>query len=236
MRLFNKFFLKYRKIITIVFCIVVVVLLFKAYTVFRITNVICRTQYDSCSDDLLLKLSRVRGKTLFESKRAVKALLSNDFEVSKFSSKFNLPDTLQVNILVRKPVFVLEPKNGDKFYLVDKSGFVLRTSSSTSLPILQTDDESFEIGKKVGDDKLFALGILGGVYNMYQIKYAALVDNSIKVISQEGITLVFPTSGDKDLLLGSVRLILSRLNKISQDSRIDKVQSIDLRFKNPIIK
>ncbi len=48
--------------------------------------------------------------------------------------------------------------------------------------------------------------------------------------------VLFTLEGDKDALLGGLKLIMSRLNKIAQDSKIEGVTEIDLRFKNPVVR
>ena len=48
-----------------------------------------------------------------------------------------------------------------------------------------------------------------------------------------GVKVIFPLEGDIDVLLGSLRLILSQLNN---DEREIRIGSIDLRFENPVLR
>jgi len=60
-------------------------------------------------------------------------------------------------------------------------------------------------------------------------------ENRLEASLDNGINVIFPTAGEVDVLIGSLRAILSQLNTGSEDTRI-KASTIDLRFDNPVVR
>jgi hypothetical protein len=77
------------------------------------------------------------------------------------------------------------------------------------------------------------------MFSSYQVREGIIEDESLVIELSQGPRVIFPLEGEKEVLLGSLRLVLSKLNNDAQDSKIENVSGasiIDLRFKNPVIK
>ena len=140
-------------------------------------------------------------------------------------------------LLKKKPKYALLGK--DKLLLINNDGEAISSSESSSLPVLATDSQLPEIGKKVDEQTLFALEIVYNLYSSYRVSAGSLEDRGLVVKLQGGPEVIFPREGDKKLLLGSFNLIYSRLNSLQDESKIEygKVDKmiVDLRFKKPVI-
>jgi cell division septal protein FtsQ len=168
--------------------------------------------------------------SLFEAKKELKTVLTSDVLVTDFSFQFKLPNTLQVNLLERKPKFALKKRGSGAFALVDSRGIVVSYQDTSALPVLIMSDTPPNVGEMVSDKTLFALEILSDIFSMYQVKSGDLEDESLVIELKGGLRVIFPLEADRKVLLGSLRLILSRLNEESN------VSTIDLRYKNPVLK
>jgi hypothetical protein len=94
-------------------------------------------------------------------------------------------------------------------------------------------DTEIKEGTKVDDKLLLAAQLVSDLYNLYAVKTGEIQNDYLQVDQVMGKSVVFPLTGDRDLLIGSIRFILSRLKVESFDPRINL---IDLRFKNPVLK
>lgn len=200
-----------------------------------IGQVVCRSQFGPCT---LLgdKLSSLGGRSLDATKREVGSVLSKEDSISDFSLQFRIPDTLEVAIIEKKPKFALKDVTSGFFALVDKEGKVLKIVEESSLPTVVTTEELPDVGQKVKEEYFFALNILYGVFASYQVQEGRIENNSL-LVNLQGYKVIFPLSGDKDVLLGALRLLIERLNEGGKDSRISLgISQIDLRFKNPVLK
>ena len=95
------------------------------------------------------------------------------------------------------------------------------------------------LGEKVDEATLFGLETLDEAFSFYQVQTAKLTDNGLVIELPLGPKVIFPLEGERAALFGSLRLILAKLNRDTQDSRIEntaKVREIDLRFNNPVVK
>jgi hypothetical protein len=68
---------------------------------------------------------------------------------------------------------------------------------------------------------------------MYQVRDFTVQDDSLLVELPGQIRVIFPLDGDSQILLGSLRLIYS---KIQNEGNPEKYSQIDLRFKNPVLR
>lgn len=93
------------------------------------------------------------------------------------------------------------------------------------------------MGEKVSQENLFVLNLIYSLYSSYQVGGGKIENQGLVIQLPQGITVIFPLEGDEAVLLGSLRVILDRLNEDIKDSRIEKeVKVIDLRFQNPVLK
>jgi hypothetical protein len=222
------------KKILIIICVVLFVGALIISPLFIKIHVDCRSQYGECPAELMDKLSGVNGKSLFFAKNDLNKILRSDFIVSKFSLQFKLPNFLHVDLLIKKPVFAVKSGISNQFALVDKDGQVLSIGSSTILPTVDITGDLPKIGEKVDADTLFALKLMGGVSEMYQVNEGEIQSNSLLVELPGQIRVIFPLEdADSDLLLGSLRLIYLT---IQADGNKNLYKEVDMRYKNPVLR
>jgi hypothetical protein len=68
---------------------------------------------------------------------------------------------------------------------------------------------------------------------MYQVGQSSIQDGSLLVELPGQIRVIFPLEGDSEILLGSLRLIYS---KVREDGNLAGYSQIDLRFTNPVLR
>ncbi|MBX4205966.1 hypothetical protein KW795_02105 [Candidatus Microgenomates bacterium] len=115
---------------------------------------------------------------------------------------------------------------------MDKGGIIIEESDTSNLPNLLIDPNLNVIlkkGEKLSSEFQFATLLLQKMYFVYNTNHANVSAYSISFDLNEK-KVVFPLNGDIDVLLGSLTVILSRLNSENNYS------IIDLRYKNPILK
>ena len=195
--------------------------------VIKITKIECLTQYGLCSDDLTKNVNSVLGRPLIIAKRELKKILKNYALAQKYSIRFKLPSILRTDIILAKPKFAIGKGDGSKSVLVDKGGFVLEEVSETNLPRILISGELPGVGEKVKEDKFFALNLVYGIYYLYQVKVGEIDVDRLIVNFPNGVKVIFPLEGDRDTLLGSLKLVFAKA---------ENVKEIDLRYKNPIIR
>jgi hypothetical protein len=218
-----------------------ILLAFMAFPVFVlprlliIKNITCVNQFGFCSSYLAEEIEKEEGKSLSQVKKDLGKVLGSQIQVADFSFKFNLPDKLKVYLVERKGVMALN-YNGD-FYLVDNDYYVIAKVEETNLPtvFVRSGVYDFQVGEKIPGELMFAGEILQKLFISYTLKIISWEENRLEASLDNGITVIFPLSGKVDVLVGSLRVILSQLNTASQDTRI-KANTIDLRFDNPVVR
>jgi len=128
--------------------------------------------------------------------------------------------------LIKKPSFMLK-NDTNQVVTIDQNGRVLGTSSDTALPSVSVLGNLKKVGEIVDQKHLFALNLMQGVNQMYQIDNGKIEDDSLVVELPPSIKVIFPLSGDSQILLGSLRLVYSKVGEYHE---------IDLRFKNPVLR
>lgn len=139
-------------------------------------------------------------------------------------------------LLKKKARSRLASRDFDGFVILDKDGNVISIEKGSSLPIINVangQDINIKPGSKVPDNLFFAEQIERNVFAAYGIKLAILYTDRIEVKVENGPKVIFPTSGEVDVLMGSLSLILSHLNNANSEIRMGE---IDLRYKNPVIR
>jgi len=199
--------------------------------ILKIGKINCKSQFGPCSKNLEEKIRNIsqEKKSLSETKKELAAFLESDIIVNDFSFQFKLPDKLEINIIERKPKFAVQNQNG-MVALIDGNGYVITIEDSTGLPRLITSESLPNVGEKVTEEALFALELLYDMFSFYQVRTGKIDKSSLVIELSRGPKVIFPLEGSHQALLGSLRLVLDKLNSDSQ------VSTIDLRFKNPIIK
>jgi hypothetical protein len=221
-----------KKVLTIVsivlFCGFIVVLPFLIKV-----RIDCKSQYGDCPDEINAKLQMLNVKSLYSARKNASKIFKNDFLVSDFSLQYKIPNILHAELLVKKPVAAFGDSTSGSIILVDKDGIALSTASDSALPVVTVTGNLPKIGQYIEDSNLFALNLATGIYQMYQIGESQVQDDSLLVELPGQIRVIFPLEGDTQVLLGSLRLIYS---KIQSDGNLSKYSQIDLRFKNPVLR
>lgn len=202
----------------------------------RVKAISCKSQFGPCS--LGDKLSILEGKNLSDAKNEAANILGAEDSISDFSIQYKIPDRLEVNVIEKKPKFALRQKDSSTFILVDKEGTVLKITEENSLPEVSLEAKLPNVGEKVTQEQLFALNLIYSVFAYYQVRQGTIEGISLVVFLPGNLKVIFPLEGEPDVLLGSLRLIIERLNDTSKDSRINElgISQVDLRFKNPVLK
>lgn len=194
----------------------------------------CKSQYGDCPKEVVEGVAPLNGKKMFYAKRELRKKMQTNFLISDFSIQFKLPNILKVDLIVKESLFALKNISSGEFALVDKEGRVLAKSNQTDLPTVSVNEDLPGIGEKVSDKNLFALELTYGLFKMYQVGLGTIEGDSLLVEIPGGVRVLFPLVGsDKDLLLGSLRLIYANI----QDGSGKMLYSqIDLRYGNPVLR
>lgn len=227
-------FLKF--VYPVLFLVILALLFFLPQRIIKITSISCKTQFGDCDNYLLSKLGQVKGKTLFEVKEKTKEILASEILVEDSQLQFNLPSHLNVDVLLKKPKFALKSLEKGVVLLVNEDGQGISVVSESNLPAVEIRGLTPDVGEKVDGKTLFALNLLNDVFYLYQDKVGILEDEKLVIDMTLGPKVIFPLTGDKDVLTGSLRIIISRLMQGAEELRIDNASEIDLRFKNPVIR
>jgi hypothetical protein len=204
--------------------------------ILKVKAVECYNQYGLCSGDFITKVNSALGKSINDAKKKVIEEFKSTKFIDSYSFRFKLPATLRVDILLKKPKYALLDKNTNEIAVLDNKGMVLEKTDKTNLPFVVTSDSLPNVGESIDDKKRFSLELIYAIYYLYQVKSGEIVNDSLEVIIPETGKVIFPLEGERDILLGSMKLILSRLNQEGNSPKIGKVKEIDLRYKNPVIR
>lgn len=201
--------------------------------VFIKLNIKCNSVEGPCPQEVLTRLKNINSSNLYLVNGRIANELKKDFLITQYSMQFKLPNTLQVNLIVKKAVYSIYSRPINTYFLADSEGTVLSTSDNSSLPLLVTDDPDIKIGANVKDKYLFDLKLLAGTDRMYQIKTGTIENGALVVDLPGNFRVIFPLNGsDQNVLLGGLRLIYA---KITSDQNT-KYSEVDMRYKNPILR
>ncbi len=202
----------------------------------RINRINCYTQNGECEPEVKEKLSQFEGYYLGYARKEIKSRLLEDRLVRESSVRFTIPDQLSVHVVLRKPAYALKDTGTGTFSLIDSEGVVISTTSVTNLAYLEVNERPPSVSEQIGETIHFALDLLDNMNYVYQIKTGKLYSDKLVIELPNGIGVLFPLVGDKDILIGSLRVLYSRVLERPQDFAITRVNEIDLRFKNPVIR
>lgn len=238
---------KFKKLIALVVIILLAGITFVLLRNLKIKKVDCKNQYSECADSVLQKLKPIVGQNILLAKKNLDKILIFTPLVYSYSVSYKPPTSFFVNIVERKAVFVINFDKAKSFSLVDADGTVFGYANETQLPILYIDDPKVmpdfkpNVGTKLTDSLKLGGDLLLQMRETYNINSLRTTESNFEAIMPSGIKILFPTSGDRDYLMGALVLILYRLNNDPQKTRIDSVKDglvheIDLRFKNPVVR
>lgn len=192
----------------------------------------CASQLGSCPDEVNSNLKKTSSKYLFQAEGDISKILKKDYLVLSFSTQFKLPNTLLVNIIVKKPVYALKTTTSSMTELIDQNGTVLEISDVDNLPTVLVDEQPLKPGLSVEGKDLFALKLISGMYQMYQVGYGSISNDSLVVDMPTGVRVTFPLEGDYNVLLGGLRLIYTKVTT----NYLGIYKEIDMRYKNPVLR
>ena len=200
----------------------------------------CSSQFGPCHESIMKFIEDFGSDSYLKSKESLKKFLDENILVREYSIQYEFPDKLQINIIENKAIFGFSFFDGEGLtYLVDDRGLVIGSERNSNLPRVKMEGGHYDIGSKVSEEILFALQVMNDVFRSYGIKEGVIEKDALLVNFTKGYTVIFPLRGDKEILMGSLSLIISRLNGEDEGTRIEEVgnvEIIDLRFKNPVIK
>ncbi len=211
--------------ILLVFFLIIPFLVFPRIIKVRVIE--CYNQYGLCSNEFLTKVNPVLNESIDTAKEKMAEEFKNTKLIEDYSFRFKLPATLRIDLILKKPKYALYNKNMNETVVLDTKGIVLEKVEKSNLPYIVTSDNLPNLGEAVESKKTFALEIIYGIYYLYQVKSGEIVNDSLEVKIPEAGKVIFPLEGERDILLGSMKLILSGSGKFKE---------IDLRYKNPVIR
>ncbi len=221
-----------KKILGFLAFIIALVLLAFASTFFiKVKEIECKSQFGPCSSFIENELAGLGGIRLNSLPFRLKQVLTSQVLVENYSWHLISIDKVLITVIEKKPIFAI--KTLETFALIDKDGIIISFTKETNLPYIIYLEVPTSLGQKVPNRILFMGRILGDLFSQYQLKEAQAQDHSFAVNFSEKLIILFPDQGDKEKILGTLKLILSRLKDTSDLARI---RLIDLRFKNPIVK
>ena len=203
----------------------------------KVKTIDCRSQFGPCSQIFTEKTISFEGKSLKETKEGLSGYFKSSPFVKEHSFTYKLPDKLIVNIIEAKAKYAIGNKTNSIFCPVDKDGVCLRIETATILPLVEIEVNPPNVGERVGSGELFALELIYSLFSSHGVKEGKLTGGRFEAVV-DGYNVIYPLQGDREILLGSLELILSRLKSEGKDSKIDytSVSKIDLRFKNPVLQ
>jgi len=196
----------------------------------------CFSQYGRCDGEFTKKYEGVLGKNVREAKKDLKNIIDSDRAVESYSASYKIPKILRLDLILNKAKYAMRNDTMDKLVLIDKEGRVIAYAAGTNVPVVKIKNNLPYLGEYVSKKQHFALDLIYGIYYFYQIKEGLLEDDYMQVQFSNDVKVMFPLEGDRDVILGGLKLILSRLNQQTEESKIVKAKEIDLRYKNPIIR
>lgn len=221
------------KFLSVLLILIFIYLLPKIFQKLIVINKIqCVSQYGECPEKILVYKNSEFKRSLYTLKSQVKDELENNILVNSYLIQYKIPSTLKVELVLKKAKYAVFDNLG-KYYLLDNDGLVVAVDDKVNLPFLKVKDSKFEIGQNVGNELLKLLQIIEKVNFLYSINNGTYENNYMYIVFDNGIKAIFPVDGDTDYLVGSLRLIFSRLN--DERSGI-KMNEIDFRYKEVIIR
>ena len=203
----------------LIFLLFIPILIFPR--IVKVKKIECYNQYGLCADDFMSKVNPAIGESINNAKKKITEEFNNTKQIEKYSSRFKFPSTLRIDLILKKAKYAIQNKNTKEIVLVDDKGMVLEQVDKTNLPYIIVD------GSLTDSKQLFALELMYSIYYLYQVKNGEIVNGSLEVVIPKEGKIIFPLEGERDILLGSLKLILSRAGNFKE---------IDLRYKNPVIR
>lgn len=197
----------------------------------------CKTQYgptcDSKDQELLKKYVGSNFFTL--NTESIENDLKTSFINERISVQKVIPAKLSAFIVKRKPIVAAKMGSIETsgYFLVDKEGQVLSFVPDSGLGILiyKQEEHNLIVGSYANDKFKKATGILYKSTRTFGTKEALLEGNVLRIVLPENIVVTFSLDRDPSVQGAALQLILTRAKV---DGKLPK--TIDLRYKNPVLK
>jgi len=204
---------------------------------FTLEEIECYNQNVKCDPTILESLVTLKGKSLLRSYLNAKDILSKNPSVESFLIKYRPFRKIEVYVSQKRPVVLYASKVRDFNALVDKDGVVIGFADIPDLPRVLVEKSMPSVGEKVDDKDLFAIRLLLEMERIFGVKSGELRQDGVFFSMADGKKAIFPVSGDKDVLIGSLMLIYADLTSSNPSIDVAKnISIIDLRFKNPVLR
>lgn len=210
-----------RKIILYVFMVLAFIGLFLfVQKKIKVSQVRCL----GCSSEINALVNEKKGTSYFEAKRSLSSSFKENRRVNTYKIRYIMPSTLQVELTEKKEETALKFAD-DRYFVFDNNAVLLGEARETSLPTIQIL-ELPQNNLMVNGLKLFSQ-----LKKYYGVTNAKMDKFGLSVSLREAKEVIFPLDGDIDVILGSLEVVLSQLNRVSQNHTI----VVDLRYKNPVV-
>lgn len=231
---------KYRYIKPIIFCLgaillgIILVAFFLQSSLFSITNIDCKTQYSSCTEEEVNQFQPFLNQNLFFiSEDKIKDSVGQNISSRNITIHKIFPNTLGIFIEKRKPLVAIIPENLEKgYFLADWEGYIIEFAEQSMLPkISVSSGEGIIVGQKLDDKLSSAVKIMHLSYKSQQISSGKVSEGSLIANLEDNTEVVFSLERDPKVIVGALQLIRAR-------SRIDGKlpKRIDLRYINPVLR
>lgn len=201
-----------------------------------LSEVVCTAESDQCVEGITGDFADLPGQPLVYAKQVLQAKLAQNVLVKSFTVSYKLPNSLAVAVVARQPAYAFWAKDFRQAALVDTDGVVVGYSNAPGLPTITVESATPSVGQTVSQELLSAEQIYAKVALLHPISEAKFLDGHLSIKLADSYLVLFPLDSDTDVLVGSLALLLARLNSQAQEFTIDPISTIDLRFGNPVLK
>ena len=213
--------------------LMVVLSYYGAPRVVRIRRIDCRSQYGPCREEIRGEIEKVRGWELKSARAELKKVIDKYGMISEGRVDFKFPDKLEMKVLEKKAEVAVFDVDSGRYGLYDRMGDMLGETGETQLPVVTIDDEVLE-----GSDRRFIFSMVYEMYRWYNVRQIKIDKDGMRTRIRD-LRVIIPTSGDEDVLLGSLELVLSWLNSRGTEAKIENIGGsieVDFRYNNPVIR
>lgn len=224
---------KVKKIVRLILPVGATVLLFGLGSrVFTARQIECYSQFGTCPVEIVQSVGWLNQRSLVSPLplSKVRSQLQSFPEVYSVSLHRRLPSTVVVSVALRRPLGAVGTSVLGAQATADEEGYVFKSSSNASLPLLITENEP-ATNQKLAERQISALKVLNEISPLAS-------DRIVGTLS--GTTLTIQFSPDTQVLVdinrpqsqwySSLQLILNRSRIMAKMPR-----KIDLRFNNSVI-
>ncbi|MFZ3301281.1 MAG: hypothetical protein WA152_01035 [Microgenomates group bacterium] len=202
----------------------------------KISKIDCQSQFGPCPQNFEFDEYETKSYDYKFVRDQIEINLKNDISVNSYLIQYKIPNAIKIDLNIKSPKNAIYSMSTNKFYLLSSDGIVLSIVDSTDLPKISVENLNLEVGKQIGEKEMFAIKVLSYMSFLFSINEGIIEKNDLRFVNSDGVNIIFPTEGDIDLLVGSIRLIFSRLNDETEGIRMNEIREIDLRYKNPVLR